>query len=91
MHSSFLFYSEDLRQDTTGAYLEKLEFVLQNYSPSFILCVVPNNRSDRYSGIKKKCTSDRAGNLQSSSEVVGYTNIYKRIQQIVSEYSQLKW
>lgn len=53
-------HCEELHQDNTSAYLEKLEQVMRNYSPEFILCVVPNNRADRYSGIKKKCTADRA-------------------------------
>lgn len=37
---------EDLQQETTSTYLEKLKQVMQSYSPLFIVCVVPNSRSD---------------------------------------------
>ncbi|GJQ76571.1 aub [Trypoxylus dichotomus] len=50
----------DLRDDRPGPYLEMLDIVIGKYNPSLILCVVSNNKADRYSAIKKKCCVDKA-------------------------------
>lgn len=48
-----------IRDDRPGTYSEQLEQVLSKRIPQLIFCVVSNNRSDRYSAIKKKCCVDR--------------------------------
>ncbi|XP_026465742.1 piwi-like protein Siwi [Ctenocephalides felis] len=50
----------DLRDDRTSTYVDELERILGSGNPDIIMCVVPNNRNDRYSGIKKKACVDRA-------------------------------
>lgn len=40
--------------------MEALDEVISHMSPQLIMCIVPNNRSDRYAAIKKKCCVDRA-------------------------------
>ncbi|KRT81648.1 hypothetical protein AMK59_5055 [Oryctes borbonicus] len=50
----------DLRDDRPGPYLEMLDNVIGKCNPSLILCVVSNNKADRYSAIKKKCCVDKA-------------------------------
>ncbi|XP_029174290.1 piwi-like protein Siwi [Nylanderia fulva] len=45
--------------DKSSRYAETLEDILSKNSPDLILCVVSNNRSDRYAAIKKKCCVDR--------------------------------
>ena len=44
--------------DTTR-YLNALENIMSKSNPKLIMCIVPNNRLDRYSAIKKKCCVDR--------------------------------
>lgn len=48
-----------IRDDRPSAYSEFLEDILSKQSPQLIFCILPNNRSDRYSAIKKKCCVDR--------------------------------
>lgn len=50
---------ETLRDDRPGTYNNKLEELLSKRIPQLVFCVVSNNRSDRYSAIKKKCFIDR--------------------------------
>lgn len=48
-----------IRDDRPGTYSETLERILSKQIPQLVFCVVSNNRSDRYSAIKKKCCVDR--------------------------------
>ncbi|XP_050457731.1 piwi-like protein Siwi [Cataglyphis hispanica] len=48
-----------IRDDRPGTYSETLEQILSKKIPQLVFCVVSNNRSDRYSAIKKKCCVDR--------------------------------
>lgn len=48
-----------IRDDRPGTYSETLEHILSKKIPQLVFCVVSNNRSDRYSAIKKKCCVDR--------------------------------
>ncbi|XP_070167826.1 piwi-like protein Siwi [Polyergus mexicanus] len=48
-----------LRDDKASVYAENLEYILSKNTPDLVLCVVSNNRSDRYAAIKKKCCVDR--------------------------------
>lgn len=48
-----------IRDDRPGTYSETLERILSKKIPQLVFCVVSNNRSDRYSAIKKKCCVDR--------------------------------
>lgn len=50
---------QTIRDDRPGTYSEALERILSKTVPQMVLCVVSNNRSDRYSAIKKKCCVDR--------------------------------
>jgi len=54
-------FSFDIPDDRAGTYVEGLEKVISGKDPRLIMCVIPNNRLDRYSAIKKKCCVDRAG------------------------------
>ncbi|XP_043599743.1 piwi-like protein Siwi isoform X2 [Bombus pyrosoma] len=49
----------EIVDERSNAYSDFLERVLSKVNPELVLCVVPNNRSDRYSAIKKKCIVDR--------------------------------
>ncbi|KAG5317323.1 AUB protein, partial [Pseudoatta argentina] len=51
--------SEYIRDDRPGTYNERLEQILSRQIPQLVFCAVSNNRSDRYSAIKKKCCVDR--------------------------------
>lgn len=48
-----------LDDDRAQSYITMLETCAAQ-DPQLIMCVVPNNRSDRYSAIKKKCCVERA-------------------------------
>lgn len=48
-----------LRDDKASVYAETLEDILSKKAPDLVLCIVSNNRSDRYAAIKKKCCVDR--------------------------------
>uniref|UniRef100_A0A182MUF5 Protein piwi n=1 Tax=Anopheles culicifacies TaxID=139723 RepID=A0A182MUF5_9DIPT len=45
--------------DNPGTYIRTLDAII-NKDPQMIMCVVSNNKSDRYTAIKKKCCVDRA-------------------------------
>ncbi|XP_050489341.1 piwi-like protein Siwi isoform X1 [Bombus huntii] len=49
----------EITDERSSAYPDFLENILGRVKPELVLCVVPNNRSDRYSAIKKKCIVDR--------------------------------
>ncbi|XP_026300663.1 aubergine isoform X3 [Apis mellifera] len=49
----------DIVDDRSNTYSDTLERVMSTSNPELIFCVVSNNRADRYSAIKKKCTHDR--------------------------------
>lgn len=49
----------DVSDDRTGSYSTVLEKILSSSCPELVFCIVPNNRSERYSAIKKKCILDR--------------------------------
>ncbi|XP_014260031.1 piwi-like protein Siwi [Cimex lectularius] len=51
---------EEIPDDRSQTYVQAIEKIINQSSPSLIMCIVPNNRSDRYSAIKKKCCVDRA-------------------------------
>lgn len=50
---------QEIRDDRPASYLEGLDHAINLYNPQLILCVVTNNKSDRYNAIKKKCCVDR--------------------------------
>ncbi|KAL1139698.1 hypothetical protein AAG570_006676 [Ranatra chinensis] len=50
----------EIRDDRIGSYIEALDRIMSRQQPQIIMCIVPNNRADRYSAIKKKCCIDRA-------------------------------
>ncbi|XP_054007565.1 piwi-like protein Siwi isoform X1 [Hylaeus anthracinus] len=49
----------EIRDDRSNTYSETLERIMSTSNPDLVFCVVSNNRADRYSAIKKKCTVDR--------------------------------
>ncbi|XP_056630152.1 piwi-like protein Siwi [Diorhabda sublineata] len=49
----------DIPDDRANSYLDTIEHLISKNNPDMIMCVVPNNSSDRYSAIKKKCCVDR--------------------------------
>ncbi|XP_046997505.1 piwi-like protein Siwi isoform X1 [Schistocerca americana] len=53
-------YYQEIQDDRQGTYVEALEYVINSKNPQLIMCVVTNNRTDRYGAIKKKCCIDRA-------------------------------
>jgi aubergine-like protein len=53
-------YYHYIPDDRAATYVEALEEVISNKDPRLIMCVVTNNRLDRYASIKKKCCVDRA-------------------------------
>lgn len=42
-------------------YVNVLERAINDRNPQIVMCVMPNNRADRYNAIKKKCTIDKTG------------------------------
>jgi aubergine-like protein len=48
-----------ISDDRSDSYLKALDELI-NKDPRLIMCVVPNNRADRYSVIKKRTCVDRA-------------------------------
>ncbi|KAK2583778.1 hypothetical protein KPH14_009684 [Odynerus spinipes] len=48
-----------IADDRSGTYAETLERIMSKSYPQLVFCVVSNNRSERYSTIKKKCCIDR--------------------------------
>jgi hypothetical protein len=66
--------------DRSSTYVEALERVIAHRNPQLIMCIVTNNRSDRYSAIKKKCCVDRPGiftllNMSSSYFAASFSQI----------------
>lgn len=51
---------QEIRDDRPGTYLEALEHVISTMRPSLIMCIVGNNKADRYAAIKKKCSIEKA-------------------------------
>lgn len=49
----------EIGDDRSQSYLSAIEEILSRVSVKLIFCVVPNNRPERYSAIKKKCCTDR--------------------------------
>ncbi|XP_044740246.1 piwi-like protein Siwi [Chrysoperla carnea] len=49
----------EIQNDSVPNYLEALEQAINNHKPQMLLCIVTNNKLDRYSAIKKKCCVDR--------------------------------
>lgn len=54
-------YVHKIKDDTIGEYIEAIENVLSRQTPDILVCMISNNRSDRYSAIKKKCLVERSG------------------------------
>lgn len=50
---------QEVAQERPAAYMEAIEMAIANYNPNFLMIVVPNNKSDRYSALKKKTLVDR--------------------------------
>ncbi|KAK9512245.1 hypothetical protein O3M35_000713 [Rhynocoris fuscipes] len=50
----------DIPDDRSGTYVQAIERIVAKSNPQLIMCIVPNNRADRYGAIKKKCYVDRA-------------------------------
>lgn len=50
----------EIRSDNIRDYVEGIDYVLNELKPAFLMCVVSNNKADRYAAIKKKCSVDRA-------------------------------
>ncbi|KAK9504492.1 hypothetical protein O3M35_010814 [Rhynocoris fuscipes] len=49
-----------LPDDRSGTYVQAIEKIIGSTNPQLIMCIVPNNKADRYGAIKKKCYVDRA-------------------------------
>jgi aubergine-like protein len=47
--------------DRQSTYVNNLDELLSQVLPQLVVCFATNNRSDRYSAIKKICCVDRAG------------------------------
>lgn len=60
----------DIRDDRPGTYLDALEHIITSMRPSLVMCVVTNNKADRYAAIKKKCSIERAVPSQVSQHIV---------------------
>lgn len=58
---TWFFSSVELNRDHAGEYATALQQVMAQGQPQLIMCVVPNQRADRYSAIKKKCCVERPG------------------------------
>jgi hypothetical protein len=56
-----LSFSFGISDDRASSFVEALEQVISARDPQLVMCIVTNNRLDRYSAIKKKCCVDRAG------------------------------
>lgn len=67
----------NMPDDKQATYVNQLEDLLSNHNPQLVVCIVSNNRGDRYSAIKKKCSVDRAGvcNKSIKQELDKYPNI----------------
>jgi aubergine-like protein len=54
-------YYHLISDDRQGTYVNEIENVLGQMNPQLLMCVVSNNRPERYTAIKKKCLVDRSG------------------------------
>ncbi|XP_065207417.1 piwi-like protein Siwi [Planococcus citri] len=63
-----------LPDDRNGTYTSYLDRALNERNPQLVVCVVPNNKSDRYSAIKKKCIIDKP----TPSQIVVFKSITAR-------------
>lgn len=50
----------ELRDDRLQEYIREIDKVISTHNPNLIMCVLSNNKLDRYSAIKKKCCVERA-------------------------------
>ncbi|XP_075215881.1 piwi-like protein Siwi [Lycorma delicatula] len=50
---------EEIMDDRAGSVIEALDRILARDVPKLVMCVVSNNRADRYNAIKKKTNVDR--------------------------------
>ncbi|KAG7210785.1 hypothetical protein KM043_012278 [Ampulex compressa] len=71
-----------INDDRSGMYAQILEQIMSRSKPSLILCVVSNNRADRYNAIKKKCIIDRPVLTQ---VVLGKTLTHKNVMSIATK------
>ncbi|XP_059490462.1 piwi-like protein Siwi [Neocloeon triangulifer] len=53
-------YVHDIRDDSIATYVNAIEQILSRQLPDILVCMVSNNRPDRYAAIKKKCCVERA-------------------------------
>ncbi|XP_014259810.1 piwi-like protein Siwi isoform X3 [Cimex lectularius] len=51
---------KELNDDRSSTYVDAIDQLISYKNPQLIMCIVPNNRADRYGAIKKKCCVDRA-------------------------------
>lgn len=49
----------EINDDRGDSYVREIENLMSKVTLQLIFCVVPNNRSERYSAIKKLCCCDR--------------------------------
>lgn len=49
----------EIREDKPGVYVNELQQIYDRYHPELIMCVVSNNKQDRYASIKKLCCLDK--------------------------------
>lgn len=49
----------EIRDDKPGVYVNELHNIIDQLRPQLIMCVVSNNKQDRYSSIKKLCCVDK--------------------------------
>lgn len=59
----------EIRDDRPATYLDALERSISHYRPSLVMCVVTNNKADRYAAIKKKCSVEQAIPSQVSDKI----------------------
>lgn len=72
----------EIPHDGIGIYINELERIISQRSPSLIFCVISNNKVDLYNAIKKKCCVDRAVPTQI---VVGRTLSHKSAMSIATK------
>uniref|UniRef100_A0A0A9Z7D5 Protein piwi n=1 Tax=Lygus hesperus TaxID=30085 RepID=A0A0A9Z7D5_LYGHE len=51
---------EEIKDDRSGSYVEAIERSISVHNPTLVMCILMNNKADRYEAIKKKCYVDRA-------------------------------
>lgn len=55
------FFRVPLPNDSAGAYVTEIDKAINEHHPQLVLTLVPNQRADRYSAIKKKCIVEKPG------------------------------